>query len=149
MIARDPELVHQVFTEATEMQSTEVKRLKSERQFLLKQKTQRDEELRRTAASLSASECQPEVLSRRIAEINEVAISLAQRIAEIDNQLATLTRTDVNIDHVAATLAECDAVWDVLRSDEQCQLVDSLVERVECGVGGEVAITFRSVGAAL
>lgn len=93
--------------------------------------------MRRTAASLSASECQPEVLSRRIAEINEVAISLAQRIAEIDKQLATLTRTAVDIDHVAATLAEFDAVWDVLRSG------DSLVERVVCRAGGEIQIQFR------
>lgn len=142
-VARDPELVRQVFQEATEMHAAQIERLKSERQFLQKQKVQRDEDVKRTAAALSAMDAQPDAMLERLAEIQTQTTTLVTRIAEIDTELASLSRIDVNLDQVAATLAEFNVVWDLLHVREQCRLVQLLVERIVYQPDGEIAITFR------
>jgi len=143
-MARDPDLVNQVFSEAIAIQDGDRLRLQSERQFLQKQRLQRDEELRRAGAAMAAATEHADVLIARIDEIKNQIETITCRLTEITNEEAQLGRQGIDIDHLRETLAEFDALWDVMHPIERRTMVHALVARVVCAPDGDVQVVFHT-----
>ncbi len=142
-VGKDPDLVESVFAEAQIQQEKEAARVKSERERLIKQKIQRDEEVRRlTALLVHQDESSP--LLRRINAAEELSRTLTSRIAELDDRIAAGQSFQLDIAHLKATLAEFDALWDVMLPHEQGRLIHSLVQRIVCSPDGETRVEFRT-----
>jgi site-specific DNA recombinase len=142
-VGRDPQLAQEVFEEAKRQQGNSLARLQSERDRLIKQKIQRDEQARRLTAML-ISPGDSATLLRNIGEAEEQSATITRRLGELDQEITTAQQSDINFDHLKATLAEFDAVWDVLVPSERGQLINSLVERVICSPDGEIRVIFRT-----
>ncbi len=142
-LARDPDLVQEVFKEALALQDADQRRVRSERQFLQKQKLQRDEELRRAGAAMAAAGDHAGVLVSRIDEIKGQLDVIVDRLSEINREAQQGHGLD--IEHLRATLTEFDALWDVMMPDERTRIVHGLVARVVCNPDGEIQVMFRTI----
>jgi site-specific DNA recombinase len=143
-LARDPDLAREVFREAVEMQEAEQRRLGSERQFLQKQRLQRDEEMRRAGAAMASAGSHADVLVQRIDEIKKQTATITSRLTEIDRESGDADEAGIDMEHLTATLTEFDALWDVMLPVERGRMVHLLVKRVVCAPDGEVQVVFRT-----
>jgi len=143
-VGSDPQLAEDVFAETVRLRDHEAARTKSERDRLIKQKIQRDEEARRLTALLTAPGSDSAILLRRIAEVESQATMITGRLVELDQEIGTAQRADIDFDHLKTTLAEFDALWDVLMPHEKGQLIHALVHRVVCSPDGEIRVIFRT-----
>ncbi len=140
-LARDPELVRQVFNEASKQQKAMLPKLESERKRLLKDKQSKGEEVRRLVDVMAARK-QSEAITQRLAEFEAVVARIEERVREIDAELASLQQSAIDPDDVAQKLAEFEGVWGVMHSFERGQLVHSLVEQLVCSPDGEIQVVF-------
>lgn len=143
-MAHDPDLVNDVFKEAITIQDADRTRLQSERQFLQKQRLQRDEEIRRAGAAMAAATDHADVLIARIDEIKDQIETIATRLTEITNEEEQLGRQGIDIAHLQETLSEFDALWNVMLPIERRRMIDALVQRVVCASDGEVQVVFHT-----
>jgi hypothetical protein len=141
-VGRDPQLAEQVFAEAQVQRDKEAARGKSERDRLIKQKIQRDEEVRRLTVLLVHQDSASPLL-RRINEAEAQSRTLTERIAELDDQITAGQGFHLDIEHLKAALVEFDALWDVMHSHERGRLVHCLVQRVVCYPEGELRVEFQ------
>lgn len=142
-VGRDPRLVAEVFEEAKRQQHDSVARLQSERDRLVKQKIQRDEQARRLTAML-VNPGDSATLLRNIGEAEEQSATITRRLGELDQEIADVQGREIGFEHLKAALAEFDSLWDVLMPHERGQLIHSLVQRVVCSPDGEIRVIFRT-----
>lgn len=155
-VARDPGLAERVFAEAEKQQGEALARVKSERERLIKQKIQRDEEARRLTMALSsragmlsqssredlrANGDSPTIL-KRITEVEAASATITTRIADLDREMAA-SHHSIDFENLRAALTEFDAIWDVLMPHEKGRLIQSVIERVACSLTGHVQVAFQ------
>lgn len=143
-LARDPELVRQIYQQARQMQQTEIDRRASEKRLLQKQWLQRHEHIRRLVGALRSGDDPTGTILRHDQQIEADVERLTRRIAAIDTESATLRANAVDPDHVACTLFQFDALWEVLIPAERSRLIHLLIERVEYAPSHEVRMVFRT-----
>jgi site-specific DNA recombinase len=150
-VGKDPELAQEVFAEAVQQREDALARLRSERDRLIKQKIQRDEEARRLTTMLaqpSREDLRPggdsDTLLRRITECESQAGTITARLVELEREIGSHQGASLNLDHLKATLAEFDGIWDVLLPHERALLIHSLIAQVVCSPDSEVQVVFRT-----
>lgn len=141
-IGRDPTLVAATLAESRRLAAKAIQCLKRERAAIERQRRADEAQLGRQTAT-STSNREPD----RRAEIQE-RIDMAEcRFAAIDAELKIRIGEELSEDQVAAALAEFDAVWGVLKSNEQVAILNLLIERVRYdGAAENIEISFRSSG---
>jgi site-specific DNA recombinase len=141
-LARDPDLVRQVFNEASKQQRAMIPTLESERKRLLKDKQAKGEEIRRLSDAMAAGK-RSSAITERLSELEAVTARIEERVREIDAQLASLQEQAIGPEDVAQKLAEFEGVWGVMHTVEQTQLVQSLIESIKFAGDGNAKIAFR------
>ena len=139
-LARDPELVRQVFAEASRQQKAMIPKLESERKRLSKDKQAKGEEIRRLVDAMAAGK-RSSAVAERLTELEGVIAKIEERVREIDAQLASLSEQAIDPDDVAKKLAEFEGVWAVLHPPEQLHLVRCLIGAVSYCANDKIQIT--------
>ena len=136
-LARDPDLIREVFEESIRQRQEHLTRLESERKRLTKQRRQKGEEIRRLVSAIAGTTRPSQSLSERLAELEQWAADVDRRLEEINAQVTTLRAQSIDIDGVTAALQEFEAVWGVLTFTEQGHLVQSVIRRATYDHGGQ------------
>jgi site-specific DNA recombinase len=141
-IGRDPALVAATLAESRRLAQDAIKRLKSERAALERQRRVDEAEVRK----LMVAGAQNGELAR-LADVEERMSTADRRIREIESEVSQLVTNEVNEEQVATAIGEFDAVWAALAPKEQARVLALLIERIEHdGKSGNVAITFHPTG---
>ena len=141
-LARDPELLKQVFAEASRQQKKLIPKLEAERKQLLKDRQARGEEIRRLVDAVGTNG-RSAAIGERLGELEGVVARIDGRIGEIDTELASLRGHSVNPEDVAMKLVEFEEVWEVMYPGERVQLVQSLIESITTSGGSAMTLHFR------
>jgi len=143
-IGKDPSLLRDTLDAVTGEHDTsmaalwaEEKRLKGERQHL-----QNEERSLITNASINS-----EVLTDRLADIQDRAQAAERRQTEIREQVIAIQGSLVDQDDLKQALSLFDPVWEQLFPKEQARIMKLLIQQIDYH-GGEstLEITFRDVG---
>jgi site-specific DNA recombinase len=141
-IGRDSALVAATLAELRRLAQDGIKRLKSERAALERQRRVDEAELTKLAAAGARN---GELA--RMAQAEERIFATQARINEIGDEIGRLVFADISEDQVAAALGEFESVWGALTPQEQTRVFALLIERVDHdGESGNVAITFHPTG---
>jgi site-specific DNA recombinase len=141
-IGRDPALVATTLAESRRLSDKGIKRLKSERAALERQRRADDAELGQLAAS-----CAQNQDLARVAQVRERIGQAERQMSEVQEELSQLVAVDITEEQVSAALGEFDTVWGTLALKEQTLVLALLIERIDHdGKSGNVAITFRNSG---
>ena len=141
-IGRDPALVAATLAESRRLSDEGIKRLKSERAALERQRRADATELGKLAAGGAHNGD-----LARIAEIEERSLLEQRRITEIGEEIARLVAIDVSENQVAVALGEFGLLWDTLTPKEQARVLSLLIERVDHdGKDDSVRISFHLTG---
>jgi site-specific DNA recombinase len=141
-IGRDPALVAATLAESQRLADESIKRLKTERAALERQRRADEAQLRELAADGDNS-----ASFVRMAEVQVRAATTDFRLAEVEGELAATLSTNIGDDEVAAALNEFDGVWSTLVPKEQSRVLALLIERIDFdGARGDITITFHPLG---
>jgi site-specific DNA recombinase len=143
MLARDPDLIREVFEESIRQRQEQLDRFESERKRLARQRQQKDDEIRRLVSAIAGSANPQPSLSERLSELERQAGDVDRRLQEIDAQLTVLRNQPIDLDGVTAALEEFEAVWGVMTFTEQGNLIRALVREAAYDPGQRTCrITF-------
>ena len=143
-LARDPDLIRQVFKESIRQRQEQLTRLESERKRLVRQRQQKDDEIRRLVGAIAGTPNPSPALSERLSEMERQAADVDRRLQEIGTQASTLRDQSIDLDGVTAALEEFEAVWGVMGCTERAGTVNSLVSIVACGADTTLSIDLRT-----
>jgi len=142
MLARDPDLIREVFEESIRQRQEQLTQLESERKRLVRQRQQKGEEIRRLVSAIAGTAGSSPALSERLAEAERQLANVDRRLQEIDAQLTVLRNQPIDLDGVTAALEEFEAVWGMLYPGERSTLVRSVIETVACNDQGKARVEF-------
>jgi site-specific DNA recombinase len=144
-LARDPDLIREVFEESIRQRQEQLARLESERNRLVKQRQQKGEEIKRLVSAIAGTPNPSPSLTERLAVVERQAGDVDLRLQEIDTQTSTLRDQSIDLAGVTAALEEFEAVWGVMCCAEREQLVHALSGVIWVGKSqNAIEIGFRS-----
>jgi len=143
-LARDPDLIREVFEESIRQRQEQLTRLESEHKRLGKQRQQKGEEIRRLVSAISGTSNPSPSLSERLAEMERQLADVDRRLSEIDTHASSLRDQSIDLPGVTAALEEFEAVWGVMCCTERAGMVNSLVSTVTCGADMTLSIDLRT-----
>jgi len=142
-LARDPDLIREVFQESIRQRQEQLTRLESERKRQTRKRQQKGEEIRRLVSAIAGTAGSSPALSERLAEAERQLANVDRRLQEIDAQTSTLRDQSIDLDGVTAALEEFEAVWGVMTFTEQGNLIRALVREAAYDPGQRTCrITF-------
>ena len=141
-LARDPDLIREVFQESIRQRQEQLTRLESERKRQTRKRQQKGEEIRRLVSAIAGTAGSSPALSERLAEAERQLANVDRRLQEIDAQLTVLRNQPIDLDGVTAALEEFEAVWGMLYPGERSTLVRSVIETVACNDQGKARVEF-------
>lgn len=142
-VARDPELVHQVFTEATRQHRKLAPKLEKERKRLVKDRQAKGEDIRRLVDTVGTNG-ESTALGGRLAALEGVVAKIDRRVAGLDAEMKALRENAIDLDDVARKLAEFEGLWEVLGAQEQTALIQVMIAGASVGADARIAVQFHS-----
>jgi len=148
-LAKNPELVKQVFEEASREQKKLIPKLEAEQKRLFKDNQSKSEEIRRSKIPVRGlvdaigTNGRSAAIGARLAELEGIVARIERRVAEIEAELTSLREHSVDPDDIAKKLAEFEGVWEVMWPSERSELIHQVMEAATCDGDGKVKIAFR------
>jgi hypothetical protein len=141
-IGRDPALVAATVAESRRLVQDGIKRLKSERAALERQRRADVLELARPAVKYGINSN-----AGNTPKIQERIGCAEWRLAEISDEMNRLLASEMSDEQISVVLKEFDVLWGQLMLKEQGEVLALLIEQVEHdGTSCDVAITFHARG---
>lgn len=147
-IAADPVMLTRVVEILQQQDSKRIPALEKElAQLTVEHQRCRQEGRRVLQAAGGERAHRSDMITKRIAELNERASQLEQRIAELSDELDTVQRKTVSAAEVQRAVTLFDPVWDMLLVRERYRILHLLLELVVYdGATGDLELAFYPLG---
>ncbi len=146
-IGEDLNLVTEVIRQVKEGQGKRGPELDAERRRLESDLRHYSGEVRRLVGAAGDGNGRSNVVSDRLAELEERITTAERRLTEVRGDFLTIQHQRLDEHDLIRALSLFDPVWEVLYPKEQARIIHLLIERVEYdGANGTLAISFRPSG---